>query len=81
MVQGGGVDGRDNSGSGILLTESSDISRRIRSNLLQRRDQNNPPMVNRELSGLLGLLYRRYHSSKILIMLLKKYKYTRNLHT
>lgn len=28
------MDGRDGSGSGILLTESSDISRRIRSNLL-----------------------------------------------
>lgn len=52
MVQGGGVDGRDNSASGILLTESSDISRRIRSNLLPRGDQKNPHMVNRELSGL-----------------------------
>lgn len=39
MVQGGGVDGRDSSGSGIPLTESSDISRRIRSNLLQRTGQ------------------------------------------
>lgn len=35
MVQGGGVEGRDESGSGgTLLTDSSDISRRIRSNLL-----------------------------------------------
>lgn len=51
MVQGGGVDGRDSSASGTLLTESSDISRRIRSNLLPRGDQN-PHMVNRELSGL-----------------------------
>lgn len=40
MVQGGGVDGRDSSGSGILLTESSDISRRIRSNLLKRQREN-----------------------------------------
>lgn len=30
------MDGRDSSGSGILLTESSDISRRIRSNLLKK---------------------------------------------
>lgn len=45
MVQGGGVAGRDNSGSGVLLTESSDISRRIRSNLLQSREQNNPPWL------------------------------------
>lgn len=58
MVQGGGVDGRDSSGSGVLPTESSDISRRIRSNLLQRRDQKNPPVVTREVSGLLGLVYR-----------------------
>lgn len=37
MVQGGGVDGRGGgSGSGARLTESSDISRRIRSNLLER---------------------------------------------
>lgn len=36
MVQGGGVEGRDESGSGgTLLTDSSDISRRIRSNLLE----------------------------------------------
>lgn len=36
MSHGGGVDGREGSGSGLLLTESSDISRRIRSNLLSR---------------------------------------------
>ena len=35
MVQGGGVDGREGSGSGVLPTESADISRRIRSNLLK----------------------------------------------
>lgn len=34
MVQGGGVDGMAGSGSGDLLTESADISRRILSSLL-----------------------------------------------
>lgn len=37
MVHGGGVDGREGSGSGVLPTESADISRRIRSSLLRRQ--------------------------------------------
>lgn len=53
MVQGGGVDGRDGSGSGVLLTESSDISRRIRSNLLQRRGEDDRiPAGSRENHSL-----------------------------
>lgn len=66
MVQGGGVDGRDGSGSGVLLTESSDISRRIRSNLLQRRGQHNPRGVKREPeSG--AVTHHRFLFIKLLI--------------
>lgn len=46
IVQGGGVEGRDESGSaGTLLTDSSDISRRIRSNLLERRRETSSERV------------------------------------
>lgn len=51
MVQGGGVDGRDASGSGILLTESSDISRRILSSLLKEKKK------KRKLETYLILFY------------------------
>lgn len=48
MVQGGGVEGREGSGSGFLLTESSDISRRILSNLLKRdNNEGNREDINR----------------------------------
>lgn len=62
MVQGGGVEGRDKSGSGgTLLTDSSDISRRIRSNLLEGRGETNREKVREDGHKVSILLTASYH--------------------
>lgn len=62
MVQGGGVEGRDESGSGgTLLTDSSDISRRIRSNLLEGCRETNGERVREGGHSVSILLTAHYH--------------------
>ena len=70
MVQGGGVEGREGSGSGALLTESSDISRRIRSNLLKRERERERERGNDNSTNLFFSAYTSVFTLHLTLKLL-----------